>query len=36
MPIVVTPKDTTLEYGESIDGKAIQFQYDFITENIDP
>lgn len=36
MPLTVKPKDTTLVYGAAINGKAIQFDYQFPDENIDP
>lgn len=36
MPLTVKPKDTTLVYGASINGNAIQFDYQFPDENIDP
>ena len=36
MPIMVTPQDVTLVYGQSINGKQMQFNYAYDASNIDP
>jgi len=34
MPITITPRDTTLTYGQTINGKAMKFNYSYDASNI--